>query len=356
VAGKPARLSIEIISDAVSGVKGLDDTSAAAGNLESKMDSAASAARNMDKALSNATGSAARDLDNVAESTDRMATKTGTATGAMGALAGGFEALGLGAVATGLQVVGASTDFVSGGMDLLTLALESTKVKQIATTVTTYAQAVATNVASAATKAWAGVQWLLNVAMEANPIGLVVIGVMLLVGAIILAYNKSDTFRKIVTGAFEAVTAAASWLWKNVLVPFGKFVADVFVAYWDALSKGLSTVVGWFKDALEWAAKLWEKLQDFIGGTVGKVLDMFKGSTTLTVLTGSSVATATTGADVNALAGRALSTVDGRIGLRVSPPIVNVYLDGRRVRGLVSKVVSDAMHADGRHLAAGGWA
>lgn len=358
MAGKPARLSIEIIADSVSGVKALNDTSAATDALAGKMSAAQGAADTMDAAISNVGRGAKANLDGVSDSTDRLASKTGTATGAMGALSGGFEAMGLEGVASGLSTVGVATDFVSGGMDLLTLALETNTLKQVASTAATIAHEVATKAVSAATRTWTAVQWLFNAAMLANPVGLIVLGVLLLVGAIILAYKKSDTFRKIVTAAFAAVTDVATWLWKKVLVPFGKFVADVFVGYWEALSKGLSTVVGWFKSALEWAKKLWDKIQDFVGGTVGKVLGFFKGGkSTLTVTGSSSVATRTTGADVAGMAGRSAPvTLDGRVGVRLGVPVVNVYLDGQRVRGLVAKVVSDALDADGARLAAGGWA
>lgn len=60
------------------------------------------------------------------------------------------------------------------------------------------AYGIASRVVSGATKLWAGAQWLLNAAMAANPIGLVIAGVALLVGGLILLYKKSDTARKII--------------------------------------------------------------------------------------------------------------------------------------------------------------
>jgi hypothetical protein len=72
-------------------------------------------------------------------------------------------------------------------------------------TIGTIASSVASKVAAGASKVWAAGQWLLNAAMTANPIGLVVVAVGLLVGGIILAYKKSETFRRIVNGAFRAV-------------------------------------------------------------------------------------------------------------------------------------------------------
>lgn len=50
-------------------------------------------------------------------------------------------------------------------------------------------------VATGATKLWAGAQWLLNAAMAANPIILVVAGIALLVGGLVLLYKKSETAR-----------------------------------------------------------------------------------------------------------------------------------------------------------------
>jgi hypothetical protein len=56
-----------------------------------------------------------------------------------------------------------------------------------------------------ATIAWTAAQWLLNAALTANPIGLVVVAIGLLVAGIILAYKNSKTFRDIVGKAFDFV-------------------------------------------------------------------------------------------------------------------------------------------------------
>src|SRR5690606_36464480 len=77
----------------------------------------------------------------------------------------------------------------------------------------------ATVAVSAATRVWAGVQWLLNAAMTANPIGLVVVAIAALVAGIVLAYRRSETFREIVNAAFQAIGAAARWLWENAIRP-----------------------------------------------------------------------------------------------------------------------------------------
>lgn len=66
----------------------------------------------------------------------------------------------------------------------------------IANTIAGYGLTIATNVLTAA-------QWLLNAAMNANPIGIVVAGIALLVTGLAYAYQKSETFRAALAGLGE---------------------------------------------------------------------------------------------------------------------------------------------------------
>lgn len=77
-----------------------------------------------------------------------------------------------------------------------------------------------------ATGAAATAQWSLNAALLANPVGLVIAAVALLVGGFVLLYKKSDTFRDLVDK-----------LWNNVLKPFGKFLGTLFIGYIKLLAK-----------------------------------------------------------------------------------------------------------------------
>lgn len=74
-----------------------------------------------------------------------------------------------------------------------------------------------------ATLAMAAAQAVLNAVMSANPIGIVVVAVAALVAALVLAYNKSETFR-------NAVQAA------------GRIAAAAFRAVWDAVSQVISAI------------------------------------------------------------------------------------------------------------------
>jgi hypothetical protein len=145
-------------------------------------------------------------------------------TGALGALSSGFELIGAEKAAEALNQAGLATDFLSGVGQAAALAVE--------------AQAGATKVLTVAQKA-------ANIAMRANPIGLVVTAVLALTAGLVLAYNKSETFRNIVQDAGRK----------------GKAAMDLVVG-------GVSAVVSWVRDRVP-AAFSW--LEDKAGAAVKPV-------------------------------------------------------------------------------------
>lgn len=110
-------------------------------------------------------------------------------------------AKGVGSLAKGIGQIAAGV-----AREAVSLAVDT--AKWVAHTAAVVAARAAQLAAAAASKVWAAAQWLLNVAMDANPIGLVVIAIAALVGAFILAWKKSETFRRIVLGAWSAIKSA----------------------------------------------------------------------------------------------------------------------------------------------------
>jgi phage-related minor tail protein len=110
---------------------------------------------------------------------------------------------------------------------------------------------VQTRIVSAATKAWAAVQWLLNAAMSANPLGLALIALAAVGVALAIAWRKSETFRAVVTKAFDAVKSTASKVFS-----------------W------LSNAVG---SVIDWVRKNWVKLVMILGGPLGLAFGLVKG-------------------------------------------------------------------------------
>ena len=114
--------------------------------------------------------------------------------------------------------------------------------------------------AKAATVAWTAVQWLLNAALTANPIGIVIVAIGALVAALIVAYKTSDTFRRIVDAAFETVVKAAkaafNWVKANwplllgiLAGPFGLAVV-LIIKHWDKISGAAKSAVSAISGAL----------------------------------------------------------------------------------------------------------
>lgn len=68
--------------------------------------------------------------------------------------------------------------------------------------------------------AWSAAQWLVNAALAANPIGLVVIAIAAFVAALVLAWNHSETFRAIVTAAWASIKVTAETTWQSLQTIF----------------------------------------------------------------------------------------------------------------------------------------
>lgn len=125
-------------------------------------------------------------------------------------------------------------------------------------------------------KGFAAAQWLINAAMSANPIGLVVIALALLVAGFVIAWKKSETFRDVVKKALDAVKKAFWWLvdgfgkaWKAVGEAWGKFAA--WVGGWkDSITKRVSAIFSAIGSAFgtAWRAvgDAWSRFVDWING------------------------------------------------------------------------------------------
>lgn len=91
----------------------------------------------------------------------------------------------------------------------------------------------------ASTKLWTAAQWLLNAAMSANPITLVVIAIAALVAAFVVLWNKSEAFRNFWIGLWDNVKAVASTAWKAI--------TGFFSAAWDTIKAVWDVVLGYFQ-------------------------------------------------------------------------------------------------------------
>lgn len=213
---------------------------------------------------------------------------SGAASIAKGDLFTGFFTLGMGIGDLGSGLY----NFIIPGLKSFSLTAIKAKAASIGT-------AIASKTAAAASKAWAAGQWLLNAALTANPIGLVVVAIALLVAGLILAYKKSETFRKIVNAAFGAVakaaqvafkwvidkaSAALGWIkgnWKTLLAiltgPIGIAVL-VISRNWDKIKAGARGAVDWVKGRFNDLVGFFRGIPSRVSGAASGMWDGIKNA------------------------------------------------------------------------------
>ncbi|TXK18450.1 hypothetical protein [Homoserinibacter sp. GY 40078] len=148
--------------------------------------------------------------------------------------------------------------------------------------------------------AWTAVQWLLNAAMTANPIGVVIVAIGLLIGAIILLVQNwdtviawiGDTWEGFVGWLTDSLAGLASW-WEDVWSGITGFFEDLwkgyvqwvisttlgFINWWNGLWRGIASffselwngIVGFITDA-------WDNVIGWLGGVPQMLLNVFAGA------------------------------------------------------------------------------
>jgi Flp pilus assembly pilin Flp len=115
-----------------------------------------------------------------------------------------------------------------------------------------------------------------NVALNANPIGIVIVAIAAFVAAVIVAYEKSETFRKVIEGIGEALRTAFNFLKNTVIGALTNFYDAITTAFvWIRDKAG--PILDGFKDALtvafapiSLAVSAMQKLLDLLGSWKGK--------------------------------------------------------------------------------------
>jgi SLT domain-containing protein/phage-related protein len=247
--------------------KGATDAAGAAGTLGQKISGIVSTSWG---AVSSGVGTAAGAIGRAASAAGEWALQMAKATGA--AVAGAVRAVGAAvaeaaasmgraAVAAGawaLQQARAAAAGAAGAIRAIAAAAAEAAVqfgtaalaagawvlaqaRSLATTVASTAAMVAVR---AATIAWTAVQWLLNAALNANPISIVVIALAALVAAIIYAWKNNEDFRNRVLAAWAAVKAAATavWGWLVTYIPqVWDTIKNAAINTWNAITAFFNT-------------------------------------------------------------------------------------------------------------------
>ena len=173
----------------------------------------------------------------------------------------------------GFQVIKTVRSFIVTGVSAFSMLRQGMTASGAAATISATGYKVnsaAMKGATVASKAFAIGQKLVNAAMNANPIVKIVGLLILLGGALVLAYNKSETFRNIVNAAWNGIKDAAS----AVVNWFQTTVVPIFQAVWDGISAGAAAVGGFFSG-------VWNGIKDAASAVVNwfqtTVVPIFQG-------------------------------------------------------------------------------
>lgn len=158
------------------------------------------------------------------------------------------------------------------GYNLISLAFQKNTYTLIANKIATVAHTVASKAAAVASKAMAAAQWLVNAAMTANPIGLVIAAIVALVAIGIVLYKNWDTIK--------AKTLA---LWATFSEKFPA-IADVVRNYigqvieiWNNVKSVFTNIISFVKNVFagEWSAA-WENIKNAFGSAFSALVGLVK--------------------------------------------------------------------------------
>ncbi|MFB7114043.1 peptidoglycan DD-metalloendopeptidase family protein [Streptomyces sp. NPDC056291] len=111
------------------------------------------------------------------------------------------------------------------------------------------------------TRVWTITQWALNAAMDANPLGLVILAIFALAAAAVYAWNKFPGFREAVTTAWEKIKVVTKELWEKYLQPFFEWFGEVCVWLWEKIIKPyIGFMIDYWTTVGEIIKWLWEKI------------------------------------------------------------------------------------------------
>jgi hypothetical protein len=201
--------------------------------------------------------------------------KAGTMGGAARTALSGLQTAGRGAI-TLAQNIGTGTAALgrqAAAWTVNTTRMVAAKTAQLAV--------------SAATKTAAAVQWLLNAAMTANPIGLIIAGIALLVAGLVWFFTQTKLGRAIVQAVWKgiqvAIAAVVEWF-QGTALPFLKKTWAAIVATFQSARAKIAQIIAlvlavikalWAYSPLGLIVNNWGKIMAFLGGIPGKVRGVF---------------------------------------------------------------------------------
>ncbi len=168
---------------------------------------------------------------------------------------------------------------------------------QIASSVSAKAHAVAVGLQTAATNIATVAQTAFNVAIAANPIGLIVLAIAAVVAGLVWLFTQTEIgkqifgeFVKFVSGVFGNIVSVISAVANAIIVPFQNFLAfvsPIFNTLWQIVSSIFILIVAVVATAIEsiaqpfiWLFQNWQTVWNNICGFVSTIWNIIVGVVT----------------------------------------------------------------------------
>lgn len=288
MAGKTRELKVAITGDASDLEKALDKLDKSVAETTKEIESIGKTSVQTSKGFDGVRDSADNSERRITGFRDSLTgtqdVMKGLKDGDMVALSTGFADLASSVANLGADLLDWGKKAVEGAKNVVAAhgASVAAKAKDIAAAA---AHKIATVASTVATTAQTAAQWALNAAMAANPILLVVIAIAALTAAFVIAWKNSETFRDVVTGAFDAVLGVVQgvfgWVkdnWPLLLAiltgPIGLAVLAI-VKNWDTIKAGaaavVDSIVGFFTGIPDRLGSMISNMAQF-GTDLGKAL------------------------------------------------------------------------------------
>lgn len=225
---------------------------------------------------------------------------------------------------------------------------QSLNKAQIASSVSAKAHAVAVGLQTAATNIATVAQTAFNVAMAANPIGLIVLAIAAVVAGLVWFFTQTEIgkqifgeFLKFVSGVFGDIVSVISTVANAIIVPFQNFLAfvsPIFNTLWQIVSSIFILIVAVVATAIEsiaqpfiWLFQNWQTVWNNICSFVSTIWNVIVGVITAYINTMNAIISAI----VNTIMA-AISPIVNWINDNIIQPIANFFsgLWNRIVQGV----------------------
>lgn len=104
----------------------------------------------------------------------------------------------------------------------------------------------------------------LKVAFTANPIGMIIVAIIVVIGIFVVLYKKCEWFRNMVNAIWKSIKDTFSNVWEWIKGKFNALV-DIGAMAWDGLKNSATIIIDKIKDAFkgffDWLHNKWENLK-----------------------------------------------------------------------------------------------